>query len=186
MFDELDREIYASGQHIFKDGDEGDCAYLVEEGLVEIFVMDQDRECRLGLMGKGELFGEVSLIDYRPRTASVRAIEKAVLVPIPRKMVEGLLEKSDPLLRHLLLLILERFRDRHGGPAEPAATAKISTEQSIRRSADKGEATQKIALSHGMSRALSHDEIQLYYQTICDLADGRIAGFESLTRRPHP
>jgi len=137
-------------------------------------------------MGKGELFGEVSLIDYQPRTANVRVVEKAVLVPIPRKLVEGLLERSDPILRHLLLVILERFRDKHGGPAESVPSAKVSPAQLIRRSAAKGEATQKISLAHGMSRALSHEEFQLYYQPICDLADGRIAGFEALIRWHHP
>ena len=186
MFDEFDREVFTGGQKIFEYGDAGDCAYLIEEGTVEVFVVEQGKERRIKLMGKGELFGEVSLIDYRPRTASVRAVDKAVLVPIPRKLVEGLLEKSDPILRHLLLLILERFRDSHGCSAMPAASAKISTEQSIRRSADKGEATQKISLAHGMSRALSREEFQLYYQPICDLDDRRIAGFEALIRWHHP
>jgi len=186
MFDEFNREVFADGHQIFKYGDFGDCAYLIEEGVVEVFVVEQGKERRIKLMGKGELFGEVSLIDYQPRTANVRVVEKAVLVPIPRKLVEGLLERSDPILRHLLLVILERFRDKHGGPAESAPSAKVSLEQSIRRSAAKGEATQKISLAHGMSRALSHEEFQLYYQPICDLADGRIAGFEALIRWHHP
>ncbi|MFZ5523047.1 MAG: EAL domain-containing protein [Pseudomonadota bacterium] len=186
MFDEFDREVFASGELIFKYGDEGDCAYLIEEGIVEVFVVEQGRERRIKLMGKGELFGEVSLIDRQPRTATVRAVEKAVLVPIQGKLVDGLLEKSDPILRHLLLVILERFRNKFNGPSELATDTKISLEQSIRRSAAKGEATQKIALAHGMSRALSHEEFHLHYQPICDLADGRIAGFEALIRWHHP
>jgi len=54
----------------------------------------------------------------------------------------------------------------------PVPGATVSPAQLIRRSAAKGEATQKISLAHGMSRALSHEEFQLYYQPICDLADG--------------
>ena len=99
MFDEFDREIFASGQQIFKYGDIGDCAYLVEEGTVEVLIVKDGSEQRIRLIGKGELFGEVSLIDYEPRTATIRAIERTVLVPIQRKMMEGLLEKSDPVLR---------------------------------------------------------------------------------------
>lgn len=186
MFDEFNREVFAGGEHIFKYGDEGNCAYLVEEGVVEVFVEEQGKERRIKLIGKGELFGEVSLIDRQPRTANVRVIEKAVLVPIPRKLVDGLMEKCDPILRHLLLVILERFRDSHDGSPESAISAKISPEQSIRRKAVKGEATQKIALAHGMSRALSHEEFHLYYQPICNLADGRIVGFEALIRWHHP
>lgn len=186
MFDELNREIYASGQQIFKDGDEGDCAYLVEEGLVEIFVMDQDRECRLGLMGKGEMFGEVSLIDYRPRTATVRAVERTVLVPVTRELVENLLDRSDPILRHFLLIILDRFRSSRARPDEQVTSVDISPVHANRRSVLKGEVTQKISLVHGMNRALTRDEFQLHYQPICDLSNGRIAGFEALIRWNHP
>ncbi|MEO8333144.1 MAG: EAL domain-containing protein [Gallionella sp.] len=186
MFDEFDREVFAGGEQIFGYGDAGDCAYLIEQGVVEVYVVEQGRERRIKLIGKGELFGEVSLIDRQPRTATVRAIEKAVLVPIPRKLLDGLLEKSDPILRHLLLVILERFRDKHDGSSGSATSVKLSAEQSIRRSAAKGEATQKISLAHGMSRALSREEFQLHYQPICDLADGRIAGFEALIRWHHP
>lgn len=186
LFDEFDREIFSPGQQIFKYGDVGDCAYLIEEGAVEVLVVKQNKEHRIRTIGKGELFGEISLIDYQPRTATVRAIEKTVLVPIPRKLMEGLLEKSDPVLRHLLLVILERFRNRNDGSALSAATVLVSPEQSKRRSIVKGEATQKLALAHGMKRALTHEEFQLYYQPICHISDGRIAGFEALIRWEHP
>lgn len=186
MFDALDRKIYSEGQLIFKVGDEGGCAYLIEEGSVEIFVMDQDKECRIGLMGKGEMFGEVSLIDSLPRTASVRAAERAVLVPIKRELMEGLLERSDPILRHFLLVILDRFRSSRRNPVDPQIIAQASPVQANRRSVLKGEVTQKISFVHGMSRALSRDEFQLHYQPICDLSDGSVAGFEALIRWNHP
>jgi len=186
MFDEFDREIFVSGQQIFKYGDMGDCAYLIEDGLVEVLVVKQDGEHRIRVMGKGELFGEVSLIDYQPRTATVRAIERTVLVPIPRKLMEVLLEKSDPVLRHLLLVILERFRNRNDGSALSEIDGIVSPEQTKRRSLVKDEATQKLSLAHGMKRALAREEFQLYYQPICDLTDGRVAGFEALIRWHHP
>ena len=186
LFDEFDREIFTSGQQIFKHGDAGDCAYLIEEGAVEVLVIKQNKEQRIRLIGKGELFGEISLIDYQPRTATVRALERTVLVPIPRKLMEGLLEKSDPVLRHLLLVILDRFRNRNDGSALSALSSVISPEQSRRRNTLKGEATQKLSLAHGMKRALTHEEFQLYYQPICKLADGTVAGFEALIRWHHP
>jgi EAL domain-containing protein (putative c-di-GMP-specific phosphodiesterase class I) len=186
LFDEFDREVFSNGQEIFRSGDAGDCAYLIEEGVVEILVVKQGGEHRIRLIGKGELFGEVSLIDYEPRTATVRAVERTVLVPIPRKLMEGLLEKSDPVLRHLLLVILERFRHRNDGSGLPDMGNRVPPEQSRRRSIVKGEATQKLSLAHGMKRALTHGEFQLYYQPICNLADGSVAGFEALIRWHHP
>lgn len=186
LFDEFDREVFSAGQDIFKYGDIGDCAYLIEEGVVEVFVAKQDGERRIRLIGEGELFGEVSLIDYKPRTASVRAIEKTVLVPIPRTLIEGLLEKTDPVLRHLLLIILERFRNRNDDSLPLVASATISPEEMRRRRIAENEATQKLSLAHGMKRALLREEFQLYYQPICHLADGCIAGFEGLIRWHHP
>jgi EAL domain-containing protein (putative c-di-GMP-specific phosphodiesterase class I) len=186
LFDEFDREIFTSGQQIFEHGDPGDCAYLIEEGAVEVLVVKQNKEQRIRLIGKGELFGEISMIDYQPRTATVRALERTVLVPIPRKLMEGLLEKSDPVLRHLLLVILDRFRNRNDGSALAALNTVISPEQSRRRNTLQGEATQKLSLAHGMKRALTHEEFQLYYQPICKLSDGTLAGFEALIRWHHP
>lgn len=186
MFDEFDRELFDSGQLIFKYGDMGDCAYLIEEGVVEVLIMKPGGEHRIRLIGQGELFGEVSLIDYQPRTATVRAVEKTVLVPIPRKLMEGLLERSDPVLRHLLLVILERFRHRNDDSLQTETGAIVPLEQSTRRSIVKGEATQKLSIAHGMKRALAREEFQLYYQPICDLANRRVAGFEALIRWHHP
>ncbi|MDD5299297.1 MAG: EAL domain-containing protein [Gallionella sp.] len=186
MFDELDREVFAAGEQIFKIGDSGDCAYLIEKGTVEIFVVIQGIEQRVSSMGKDEMFGEIALIDQQPRTATVRAAEKTVLVPVRRKLVENLLEKSDPILRHLLLVVLERFRGKQSNTAKPAISTDAEQEQSNRRSALKGEATQKLSLAHGITRALTHEEFQLYYQPICNLTDGHIAGFEALIRWHHP
>jgi len=184
LFDEFEREVFDGGQLIFKAGDAGDCAYLIEEGEVEILVLKRGEEHRIRLIGKGELFGEVSLIDYQPRTASVRAVDRTVLVPIPRKLMERLLEKCDPVLRHLLLVILERFRNRNEDSVPPVA--ELEPEQLKRRSVVQKEATQKLSLAHGIKRAISHEELQLYYQPICDLSDGRVAGFEALIRWHHP
>ena len=97
MFDELDREVFAAGEQIFKIGDSGDCAYLIEKGTVEVFIVIEGIEQRVSSMGKDEIFGEIALIDQQPRTATVRAAEKTVLVPVRRKLVENLLEKSDPI-----------------------------------------------------------------------------------------
>jgi EAL domain-containing protein (putative c-di-GMP-specific phosphodiesterase class I) len=186
LFDEFDRVVFARGQQIFKYGDAGDCAYLIEEGAVEILVVNSDKEPHIKLIRKGELFGEISLIDYQPRTATVRAVERTVLVPIPRKLMEGLLEKSDPVLRHLLLVILDRFRNSTDDSVLPAKDAMISPEQSMRRSIMKGEATHKLSLAHGVKRALLREEFHLYYQPICNLSDGCVAGFEALIRWHHP
>lgn len=187
MLNQLDRKVYVPGEVIFCEGDAGDCAYIIEDGQVGIYVGSGAGERRLNLLGKGEMFGEIALIDNQPRTATVRATEKTLLIPIQRKLVEELLEKTNPIVRHLLLLILERYRGNRQTSAAPApAQQRAGTADSPSRSKLRGEATQKLSLAHGITRALANEEFALYYQPICELASGRIAGFEALIRWRHP
>jgi EAL domain-containing protein (putative c-di-GMP-specific phosphodiesterase class I) len=177
MLQNLHRAIFAAGETIFKEGDSGDCAYLIEEGSVEVCVSNIQHS----KIGKGELFGEIALIDQQPRTATIRAIDDTVLIPIRRKLIEELLEKTDPVIRHLLLVILERYRNKRNQPAfNPTQTA------TFKRDTLRGAATQQLRLSHDISRALNNEEFEMHYQPICDLSSGCIAGFEALIRWHHP
>lgn len=178
MLNNLHRGNYAAGEIIFKEGDPGDCAYLIEKGCVEVSVSSQQQS----RIGQGELFGEIALIDQQPRTATVRAIEDTVLVPIHRQLVEELLEKTDPVVRHLLLVILERYRTtRKPVPNQPANLADTAQRNNLR-----GVAAQQLRLSHDITQALQEEQFEMFYQPICDISSGRIAGFEALIRWHHP
>ncbi len=173
----LHRENYPAGEVIFHEGDPGNSAYIIEEGCVEVSVSDSQRS----RIGKGELFGEIALIDQLPRTATVRAIEDTVLIPIPRKLVNELLEKTDPVVRYLLLTILERYRSTRNQPAfDPARSALFQ------RDPARGAATQQLRLAHDIAQALREEQFEMFYQPICDLSSGRIAGYEALIRWHHP
>lgn len=184
MFDEFDRKVLVKNEIVFRNGDIGDCAYLIESGKIEIIADSDAGERQLGIIGKGELFGEVALIDQYPRTATARAMEKTVLIPIQRRIVDNLLRKSDPIVRHLLLLVLERFRNKQNPNSAFPGTADYSRMQ--QRDAVKGEATGNLSLTHDITRALARDEFEMHYQPICNLSDGEVAGFEALIRWNHP
>jgi EAL domain-containing protein (putative c-di-GMP-specific phosphodiesterase class I) len=187
MLNNLNRQVYGVGETIFHEGDEGDCAYLIEEGVVEILVTINGQEQRVNQIGCSELFGEVALIDHQPRTATARAMEKVVLITIQRNMVNELLEKTDPIVRHLLLVILERYRSKRGATQpQTVAQQQRRAELTAQHNAVRGEATQKLTMSNDIGRALLHDEFELYYQPICEVASGHVAGYEALIRWRHP
>lgn len=185
MLNNLNREIYEVDEIIFKEGDEGDGAYLIEEGLIEISVIVDGQELQVNKIGKNELFGEVALIDHQPRTATAKALEKTVLIAIQRTLVNELLDKTDPIVRHLLLVILERYRVKRGQPQDAAKTTRL-TDITTQRNSLRGEATHKLTLANDISRALVKDEFELYYQPICALDSYQIAGYEALIRWRHP
>lgn len=74
-------------QIIFNEGDEGDCAYIIEKGRVLAFVTKDKEEVPLSILGEGEIFGEMSLIDNMPRSASVRALEDVRLAIVTKQQV---------------------------------------------------------------------------------------------------
>jgi EAL domain-containing protein (putative c-di-GMP-specific phosphodiesterase class I) len=185
MLNNLNREIYNIGDIIFKEGDEGNCAYLIEEGMIEISVMNNDQALLINKIGKGELFGEVALIDHQPRTATAKALENSVLIAIQRSLVNELLDKTDPIVRHLLLVILERYRSKRGN-SQPLSQLRRSTDITTKYNSIRGEATHKLTLANDISRALSKEEFELHYQPICSLTSNHIAGYEALIRWHHP
>ena len=63
----------SAGDHLFRQGDPGDALYVVQEGQLEIYVQDEDRDITLAVLEKGAVLGEVALLDGAPRSASVRA-----------------------------------------------------------------------------------------------------------------
>ena len=177
MLNNLHRMTYRAGEIIFKEGDVGDCAYLIEEGRVEVSVSNTQKS----QIHKGELFGEIALIDQQPRTATVRALVDTTLIPIPRQLVKELLEKTDPVVRHLLLTILERFRSARKQPVFDPTQSTV-----FKRDSTRGAATLQLRMSHDIAEALREEQFEMHYQPISDLASGLVAGFEALIRWNHP
>jgi len=108
----LERKVFFAGQTIFKEGDPGDRAYLIQEGKVEILrrnAAGQDHV--IGTVGKGELFGEMALVDGRPRMAAARVVSDASVVIITQASFEEKLAKADPFIRGLLNIFVKHIRN---------------------------------------------------------------------------
>jgi EAL domain-containing protein (putative c-di-GMP-specific phosphodiesterase class I) len=177
MLKNLPRETYAAGSVIFSEGELGTSAYIIEEGSVGVNVS----RAQTARIGKGELFGEIALVDKLPRTATVHALEDTVLIPIARELVSELLEKTDPVVRHLLLVILERYRSTRKQPEfDPSQTTVL------RRDVTRGIATKRLILASDIVNALKDDQFEMFYQPICSLRNGNLVGFEALIRWHHP
>jgi diguanylate cyclase len=190
----LDRPEYVvveTGRTVFREGDRGYCAYLIEKGSVEISVTRSDARIVLGRRGQGEVFGEMAIIDDKPRSATATALSDCTLVAITREQLARRLENSDPILRMCLSVILDRFRvtlmklstftDEDG-----AALANDAEPDGAVSPSQNDPAIQEIRLERELEHALKQDDFELHFQPVVRLHDRSIAGFEALVRWRHP
>lgn len=107
----LDRKVVAAGSYVFREGDEGDRAYLVQQGTIEIVRRRPDgSEVVLGEINKGGIFGEMALVDDQPRMAAARALTGVTLLVVTRDQFKEKLGAADPFIRALLKIFVNNIR----------------------------------------------------------------------------
>ena len=108
--DDLERIKIQAGEAIFDEGDFGDRAYIVEDGIVEISRKVGGEKMTLGTVEKNGIFGEMALIDESNRIASAVAVIDTVLIPVPKVAIQSILANADPLLRKLISVLVSNAR----------------------------------------------------------------------------
>src|SRR5579875_2552456 len=99
------------GQDVFHEGDAGDRLFLVIDGKVKISRSASDgRENLLAVLGTGDMFGELSLFDPGPRTATVSAVTDAVLASLDHDDLRPLLLERPAVAVQLLQALAQRLR----------------------------------------------------------------------------
>src|SRR5476651_1471391 len=101
-----------AGGEIFHEGDPGDGLYFVKSGLVEISgLINADARRVFSQVGPGEIFGEMAVIEDRPRSATTTASRETEVYFIPRDEMLALLQRSPALAFNMLQEISRRLRD---------------------------------------------------------------------------
>ena len=115
-FRQLVREkSYPKGSVILFEADPGDALFVVRAGRVKVvLIADDGREVILGLLGVGEHFGELSLIDEQPRSAHVIAMEDSVLLVLNRDDFKQRVETNPSIAWSLLMELSRRLRRADG------------------------------------------------------------------------
>ena len=104
------RQHFLRGDIIFAEGDPSAYAYVIDSGKVEIYQLRGDERVVLGTLGGGEIFGEMGLVDERPRSAHARVLEDAFVSAVtPDEFIELLFESPEQGMRYLRALF-ERLR----------------------------------------------------------------------------
>jgi len=109
---EISRErTYPRNSVILFEDDPGDALYVVAEGQVKVVLIGEDgREVILSVMGEGEFFGEMALVDDEPRSAHVIAMEDSTLLVLRREDFQGILTQTPGIALALLRELSRRLR----------------------------------------------------------------------------
>ena len=106
----LSRKTYPPGTPIFRQGDPGNAAYVVQTGKVEIWVTEDNEKKVLGTIGAGGIFGEMALIDNSARMASATAIEASVCIMVPERVFQEKMANADSFIVALLRIFCNNIR----------------------------------------------------------------------------
>jgi CRP/FNR family transcriptional regulator len=99
------------GHVVFREGDAGDRLFVVMDGKVKISRASSDgRENLLAVLGRGEMFGELSLFDPGPRTATATAITDSTLASLDHDDLRPVLLDRPAVAVHLLRALAQRLR----------------------------------------------------------------------------
>lgn len=102
----------AAGNTLFLAGDSGDDCYRIEDGLLKVTMVSHSGDERiLAFVGRGDIVGELSLIDGLPRSASVVAVRDATLSCLSRTAFETFAKKHPELYKSLVGLLAKRLRE---------------------------------------------------------------------------
>jgi CRP/FNR family cyclic AMP-dependent transcriptional regulator len=102
---------YPKNSVIFFEDDPGDALYVVVSGQVKVVLIGEDgREVILAVLGAGDFFGEMSLIDDEPRSAHVIAMDDARLLVLRREDFHRALEETPRIALGLLRALSQRLR----------------------------------------------------------------------------
>lgn len=97
---------------IFRDGEAGDRFYLLVSGTVHIFKQTRDGDVILSVLEPGDHFGEMSLLDGKPRSATARAATDAAVIEIDKPLFLSLVNKVPLVLYQAARVSDDRLRQR--------------------------------------------------------------------------
>ncbi|MDO8106430.1 Crp/Fnr family transcriptional regulator [Isoptericola sp. b441] len=107
----MERIDLPRGRAVFREGDPGDRLYVIGAGSVKLGRRAPDgRENLLSVLGPGEMFGELSLFDPGPRTATATAVNDALLFELSHAELIDWIGEHPPVATHLLQALAHRLR----------------------------------------------------------------------------
>jgi CRP/FNR family transcriptional regulator, cyclic AMP receptor protein len=105
------RKVYPKDGVVFFENEAGDTLFMILTGRIKVTILGDDgREIILTVLGPGDFFGEMSLLDNEPRSATAIATEETELVSLQRADFETVLSDNKEIALGLIRILTQRLR----------------------------------------------------------------------------
>jgi CRP-like cAMP-binding protein len=102
---------YKKGDVIFREGDQADGVYYICSGRVKVSRVVGSQQMTLAELEEGDIFGELAIIDRRPRAATITAVEDTWVYKFSGATFEKKLEGMDQLMRNIIITLVLTVRN---------------------------------------------------------------------------
>ena len=102
---------FNSGEVVFEEGSDSNCAYLVESGEFEVSRIHNGQKQIVGTLKEKDIFGEMGILDDQPRSATVVALKKSTVSLITRECFQSIERTNPQALMPLLRVLSTRIRN---------------------------------------------------------------------------
>ncbi|GHV24615.1 Crp/Fnr family transcriptional regulator [Spirochaetia bacterium] len=100
---------YPADSMIFAEGEPGDCLFIIRKGSVKICKIVDNKEVMLAMLNPGDIFGEMALLENKPRMAAAMAYEECTIMTVTKANFEGLISTQPQLIARLTALLADRL-----------------------------------------------------------------------------
>jgi CRP/FNR family transcriptional regulator, cyclic AMP receptor protein len=109
----MEKLAVAAGTVLFRQGEQGDAAYILEKGKITIFQQVEGQRVELDTIKPGEIFGEMAVIDSSERMATAVAATDCAVTRVPQAMFARKLESTDKFIKALVNMFIRNIRTSH-------------------------------------------------------------------------
>ena len=104
-------KLYRDGEVIVRQGEIGNCMYVIQRGQAEVLLRKEDKEICVAVMGEGDVFGEMALFDQEVRSATVRARGDVWALTLEKKAFLRRIHEDPSLVFNILEKMSNRIRE---------------------------------------------------------------------------
>jgi len=103
-------KTYGDGEPIARQGEIGECMYVIQQGQVEVVREQDGAEVQLATLGEGDFFGEMALFDRERRSATVRALGEARVLTVDKRTFLRRIHEDPSLAFRIVKGMSQRIR----------------------------------------------------------------------------